>query len=329
MSDNESTTESNEEQLFENLITSSSDENESDDDEIMASVAGTIENMFSELIASNVTIKNMDKIAQSFKELLQMIEILVISKAGVDNTFEKISDLFSDLKDQITPFTTEYRRKKELKKNPFYVEPEAISFGSVTKVVRRKHRQCIITKPLILYKVPVRKTIEALFKNEQFKIEFSKSQLHVCQPGIYKNVCCGRVYENTPLRNKNIIKIQLYNDAVNVGDALKQNANQYKIGAFYFRILNLPAELQTLQKNIHLCGLYNENDLKQTPNGLNTVLKYIVDMFVELEELGLAVEIVENVVQELEPAVCSTAADNLAIHQIFGNQTKLLKIEFY
>lgn len=41
-------------------------------------------------------------------------------------------------------------------------------------------------------------------------------------------------------------------------------------------------------------------------------------MLVELEELELAVEVVKNVVQLLEPAVCSTAADKLALHQIFG-----------
>lgn len=273
--------------------------------------------MFTELIVSNVTIKNMDNVAKSIKNILKMIEVLVISKVGVDETMGAISLLFSDLQDHLLPFTTEYRRKKELQNNPFYVEPIAVSFGSVSKVVRRKNRQMIITEPLVLYKVPVRKTVEALFKNKAFKTEFCKSQLHVCRPGKYSNVCCGKTYENTPLRNKKVIKIQLYNDAVNVGDALKQNATLYKIGAFYYRILNLPLELQTLQKNIHLCGIYNENDLKETPNGLNDVLKHIIDMFVELEELGFEVEI-ENVVQLLEPAVCSTAADNLALHQMFG-----------
>lgn len=45
-----------------------------------------------------------------------------------------------------------------------------------------------------------------LLKNEKFKTEFSKSQLHLFQPGTYRNVYCGRINENTTLRNKNFYK---------------------------------------------------------------------------------------------------------------------------
>lgn len=67
--------------------------------------------------------------------------------------------------------------------------------------------------------------------------------------------------------------IQIYNDAVNLGDALKQNCNKFKIGAFYFRILNLPPQLQSLLQNMHLMALYNENDIKETDESLNNFPK--------------------------------------------------------
>lgn len=177
----------------------------------------------------------------------------------------------------------------------------------------------MLEKPLILYTVPVRNTLRALFNCERFaKVFFDSTMTHHCIPGIYENVCCGSEYEKTNMRDEVVVMIQLYYDGFNLGDALKQNMNKFKIGAFYFRILNLPSELQSLQKNIHLCGLFNENDINE--NGLNCVLKHIVDMFEDLEENGLELEIKSEAnVTRFRVAVCSGAFDNLACHEMLGN----------
>lgn len=116
--------------------------------------------------------------------------------------------------------------------------------------------------------------------------------------------------------------IQFYFDSVNVGDCLKQNANKYKIGMAYFRILNLPLELQSMNKNIHLLGVFNESDLKGSNQSYNLVMNHFVNMVQELEIDGVTVS--SNLNQEvlLFGSIASTAFDNLACHQIVGNFNK-------
>lgn len=275
--------------------------------------------MFLHLITTNTTRDNINKIAISVKKMIDSIELLVTSKVTEEVSGE-ISCVFDNLREVINPFSSEYKRKKRIKENPFYVEPVAISFGTSTKTVRRKHKSILMEKPLVLYKVPVRKTLEALFKCQNFeKVFFENTLNHHCVQGQYTNVCCGSEFQTHNLRNKTVVMIQLYYDGVNLGDALKQNKNKLKIGAFYFRILNLPPELQSLHMNIHLCGLFNENDIKGLDDGFNKVLKHIVDMFEELENDGLEINIMDEVTR-IETAVCSGAFDNLACHQIVGRK---------
>lgn len=49
------------------------------------------------------------------------------------------------------------------------MEPIPISFKSVAKVVRRKNKQTIIKKPLVSYKVPVKKLLKHYSKTKNLK----------------------------------------------------------------------------------------------------------------------------------------------------------------
>lgn len=127
------------------------------------------------------------------------------------------------------------------------------------------------------------------------------------------------------------------NDAVNVCDALKQNAADYKLGAIYFRILNQsPDCLSTKELSIYavrrfkesskmtnnyytsFLGLYNQNDLKHVSKGHNSVLKPVLDMFVPLETDGLDVEISQGNNVNVFVSICNLTTDNLETHQMSG-----------
>lgn len=78
-------------------------------------------------------------------------------------------------------------------------------------------------KPIFMYTVPVSKTLHALFESKCFRDAFFAND-HVCEPGVWKNVCCGSLYRLGELRGTVVI-IQLYYDGVNLVDGLKQSAN--------------------------------------------------------------------------------------------------------
>lgn len=303
-------------------VTSSSADTDNDnnnDNELMDIFANTIENMFLQLVVTDATRDNINKVASSIKVMINTIEALVTSKTTEECDGE-ILFLFSNLKEIVEPFSTDYKRKQQIQEHPAYVKPVPVCFGTIKKPVRYKNKQIELVKPLILYTIPVRETLKTLFNNHSFgRLFFESTMNHHCSTGIYSNVCCGSEFEKSGLRNKTVLVIQLYYDGVNLGDALKQNCNTYKIGAFYFRILNLPPEMQSLDRNIYLCGLFNENDLKDKKEGLNAVLKYIIDMFSDLEINGLEVETDDGEKVLIEIAVLSLACDNLACHQLVGN----------
>uniref|UniRef100_A0A336N055 CSON007801 protein n=1 Tax=Culicoides sonorensis TaxID=179676 RepID=A0A336N055_CULSO len=282
-----------------------------------------------------------DLFAEIVLHLFQDLILAGVSRSTIDKTFKHINDLFittSSLIDQILNNDTirstvnchfdalieivqtqssEHKRLKIQKSNPKYIEPIPICFGSSLCSVRRFHRTVFVNKPMILYQVPIEKTIQKLFESRLFEMKFFIND-HVCQNGVYRNICCGSVSQSNPLNGQPFIKIQLYNDTVNLAHPLKDCALEYKLSAVYFRVLNLPLEVQSLEENIHLIGLFNENDVKKHPEGFNSILKHIVDMIAQIEINGVRVEIENRENQVLHGTIASLAGDNLAVHQLIG-----------
>lgn len=284
-------------------------------DDVMKAFSTILEDFFINLLTSGATRDALNQTYSSLINLFNCIEILVTSKLTEENV-GNIGFVFSSFKSVLQKFSTDYKRKKVAKANSFYVDPVAINFGTVTKNVRKSNRTYILQKPLLLYIIPVDKTLKVLFQSECFRKEYFNVN-HTCTPGIFKGVCCGSVYQSGPLRRKKPLVIQLYNDTVNLADPCKQNCIMYRVGAIYYRVLNISPEFQSLDKNMHLCALYNENDVKEANDGLNSIIKIVISMFKELEEKGIEVEVMGEVTK-LEVAVCSCAADNLGCHQLLG-----------
>lgn len=98
--------------LFQNVqeedITNENDEN----DEALDIFGNIIEDMFIQLIVTNTTRENIDKVATSLEKIIKTVELLVTSKVTEDCVGE-VSFLFSGLQEIVQPFTTDYRRKKK------------------------------------------------------------------------------------------------------------------------------------------------------------------------------------------------------------------------
>lgn len=148
---------STEEIIVENSDDESLSNSESEADDLISVFSNSIEAMFLQLISNNTNRENLNKIGSTLEKIINIIEIIVESKVKNEECVGELSSVFHSLQESVKPFTTEHRRKVILSRNPFYIEPFPVSFGTTTKTVRFRNRLITLEKPLLAYLVPVRK----------------------------------------------------------------------------------------------------------------------------------------------------------------------------
>lgn len=158
-----------------------------------------IDELFAHLFISGVTRDVLDYIAKSINGLMETVNTAVVDKIHNEKDRTEVTFVFDVIHETIKSKFGRCKRKSSMKKSRFYVDPVPVSLGSQLKSIRKGYRQQIINKSLVLQKVPIKKTIEALFRSKNFKDAFFSST-HICQPGVYKGVCCGSQYQQSSLR---------------------------------------------------------------------------------------------------------------------------------
>lgn len=213
-------------------------------------------NLFQQLQISGLS---RDKINMVNKSLVNLLELTMTIVGHQDTESNNLNACFRVLIDIIKSQSTDYKRESTSRNSDFYVGAIPVVYGSKFVQVRRNNRPVHINKPLVMYVVPIKSTIQALFRNQIFRESYFNG--HQCEEGVISNFCCGSAFSSgsfSAIRQKNALRIQLYCDTMNLSDALKQNANDHKMGAVYFRILNLHPLVLSQLRNIHLLGKLSE-----------------------------------------------------------------------
>lgn len=282
------------------------------EDPFILGFASVVENLFSEMFVKGVTRDMLDLLQKTLVEMVMVIKTAVVNDKTDKNEEARMNFYFSVFQEVLKHHSTAYKRKREMKTNPFFIEPVAAAFGSQLVNKTKNCKSVVVNEQVCLYKVPIKKTVEALFKSKAFKEAFF-NQRHQCKPGIYSNFCCGSKFQQSGKTTRNTIVIQIYYDGVNLGDPLKSKCNKFRIGTVYFRVLNLPPHLQSLHQNIHLVALFNENDVKKTDNKYNSIWKLLAEEIKDAENAQFQID-----GQQISIAVMQATADNLGFHQLSG-----------
>ena len=111
--------------------------------------------------------------------------------------------------------------------------------------------------------------------------------------------------------NLNTLKILFYFDEIEVKDPLGDASGVYKLGQFYFTILNLTRKCNSNLKNIFLVASAFCDDIKKY--GMDRILEPIVREFKVLETEGILINS-----QNYFASIAQVTADNLGLHQLFG-----------
>lgn len=141
----------------------------------------------------------------------------------------------------------------------------------------------------------------------------------VSKPGVMTSYVDGDHFKNHPFlqKHKGVLQILLYYDELETANALGSKTIIHKLGAFFFQILNLPAEQLSKMWSIHLLNLVNADDMKK-PGAFNKVLTpFIQEMKKLSSDEGVHVTI-DNEDVTMRAVLVALTADTLAAHELCG-----------
>ena len=125
--------------------------------------------------------------------------------------------------------------------------------------------------PDIGYLVPFKDALAQLLSIkcvfESVKNSFLKNEapLPPASERVYSDVWDGKAMRNNPVFIKTkgaVLAVQLYFDEIEPANALGSNKGVYKMGCFYWVLLNLPPEFRSNLRSIQLLGIINADLLK-------------------------------------------------------------------
>ncbi|CAF1610145.1 unnamed protein product, partial [Didymodactylos carnosus] len=165
------------------------------------------------------------------------------------------------------------------------------------------------------YYIPIKEVLCRMLKKTEF-VEILKRGLRenklYAGSGLMFSYRDGSIAQKRHIDDK--ILVQLYTDEITCVSPLRGRQTEYKTNMIYFRLDDLPQEMQGLLCNIHLVAVGYSHDM-QTDEGLSAFWAPVKSDLMSLNDDGLLVK--DEVYKFTSSTVCS---DNLAAHRVGGFQ---------
>lgn len=275
-----------------------------------------------------LTHKTTDDIFNVISELVKKHTELCVNLLRKQNNcqVESILELGKHACAEFEKYNSAYKRLKQYKSDPLYVEPQEMGWGMKWDYkydANAESQQHFLSQTTFMY-VPIIKSLKSLFSNEQFK-ELYFSNPHKCTEGIYEKFCCGSVFKNSRFyqENPNAIRLKLSIDDFVVVNGMKSKAKKHKLCGMYMQIENLPQEAQSKLSNMCLVALFNTANMKDDFVGLDDVLDVIVRDISILETNGILVD-----GENLKGTLAECCFDNLGGNELFG-LVKCFSVDYF
>jgi hypothetical protein len=185
-----------------------------------------------------------------------------------------IEEFYSVLINPFNFVSSVYKQQNLLEESGFYVAPQTINFGKRNETMIKKGKSIIVSKDITFEYVSIGETLKKLLENEEFldTIKLNAANM-VNEPNYYKS--------HPLFKNKNNLRIILYNDDLEMCNAFGDSAGINKGGMFYFTLANLTRKHYSNLKNIYLVAVSQSEDFKTF--GYNSVLELIMADVKKLE----------------------------------------------
>lgn len=276
-----------------------------------------------------------------FDSVVSNVYLMNLPENCVDKVFKLCEQLTSscfDLMKKLVPMTNQneissakdyiakkfacrkstYQRRNLLKVEETYVPPKDTAIGSMWKSTTKCGEELTdhtIVQTAYQY-VSIIQTLKAEFSNEKFRKMYFEynNEKHFCKENVYRDFCCGSVYQKNDFFNPTTIQIELAIDEFDPCDPIKSKKNKHKMCGVYFRIRNIHPNFSSKSENIYLVALINVADLKQHAFYFDVVAKKIVAELKILENDGITIPSDEN----LNGTLINISMDNLGANSVFG-----------
>lgn len=172
------------------------------------------------------------------------------------------------------------------------------------KRLKKKNKYVRTQKKDSFQFVSLTKTLTVLLSNEEVSKNFKE-----CQNELLKNDSI--YFLNEFWRRDKTLRILLYYDEIEIKNPLGDASCIYKLGMFYFTILNFSRKNNSKLKNIFTVAACYSDDIKKY--GMNKILDKIKTEIIELETNGIKIN---N--ETYYASIAQFCGDNLAVHQVFG-----------
>ena len=165
--------------------------------------------------------------------------------------------------------------------------------------------------------IPIKKTLSALFSNENFRNLYFEEQAST--DGFMRGHRDSDHFRNHPLFSDDnfALRIQLFFDDVGTGNPLGSKAGQHTMGMFNFMIVNLSPKHNSQLCHIFPVAVVNTIDL--SVEGFDFVLRQIEKELMELEsDDGMKLNVPNNADFSIRGTIVGLCCDTKGAHEISG-----------
>lgn len=185
------------------------DENRSEANKTTDDVLNFVETLTKSIILLNLKESDTNLIFKLCADLIKNVNELNSKLIGDENglNVQQVLELTTDLfRGKVFQFGSSFRRKRNAKSDPSYVAPKELSIGTRYELIKTKRHGKMIKIPRLIQStfqyISILETIKSLFQCNEFRnlyFEHNHGRDHVCQPGVYKDFCCGDNFKKNEL----------------------------------------------------------------------------------------------------------------------------------
>ena len=161
-------------------------------------------------------------------------------------------------------------------------------------------------------------TLKLILSNKEV-MDYIENNSNQSDDDLMRSYEDGDNFKNHPffIKYPNALRILLYFDEFLGSNPLSNKAKDQKIGAFYFKILNLPPHLLNFTGNVHVSILCHEKFIHKY--NMNEILKPLIQELKVLEKDEGVPVVINDKEYTLRATVAAVTADTAAANPLLGH----------
>lgn len=199
------------------------------------------------LLSLDINEKNMNEVFRLTETLIEKTQLFCKQsiKSKDSNPLEMLDCSFDLVLKDLRKVNSSFKRSKFIENQKSFIKPDQIGIGThwVNERDKDSHIQIPNHKQSLFNFISPSKIIEKLFESPHFRdiyFTYNQSTKHACQPNVYQDFCCGKVYQQMDFfkNDPNAVQIQLFFDGFEITNPLKSKTTLHSQVAVYMTIRN-------------------------------------------------------------------------------------------